>query len=408
MEIINSIKDPRVVFARELSTSKGRLANEACLLEGKEQILWAIERKCLVQNVFFHDKTQDDEFLKKLQANNIQCFFVSDGILKKITDTAYLVKFVGIADIKYLMQEPNQDFVVVLDNLQDHGNVGAIIRTASAFGISDIVFTNKDSDAFFKKTIDASRGTIFNAHFKKYSFGIEAVKDLQKKGYQVVATSPHAKNIQSLLKLKKLPVALIVGNETDGSSDDVLDAADIIVQIPMYSSVESLNVSIAASISIYELQIKLLMAMMKDKIQEGIGRNLSVTLQLIKQVFDSELKKVGDINSSQLILIMILVFDQTMTYTQITHDIGKAGKDLDDLLKPLFDNGYIKTELSNQEKSITILQLGQELIAKLWPVSQNVENKVLEGFSDDDKKYFEKLLSKIQYNCQKILAETQL
>ena len=56
MKIINSIKDPSVTFARELSTSKGRLSNEACLLEGKEQILWAIERNCLIDHVFVHDK----------------------------------------------------------------------------------------------------------------------------------------------------------------------------------------------------------------------------------------------------------------------------------------------------------------------------------------------------------------
>jgi TrmH family RNA methyltransferase len=403
MEIINSIKDSRVIFARELSTSKGRIMHEACLLEGKEQILWAISHNCFVQHVFVHDKIKDDEFIKTLESHNISFFSVTDGILKKITDTVYLVPFVGVASIRHLMQSPDQDFIVVLDNLQDHGNIGTIIRSASAFGINDIIFTNLGSDAFFKKTIDASRGTIFNAHFKKYPSGIEAVKELQKQGYQVVATSPHAKNIQSLIKLEKRPVALVVGNESDGSSDEVLNAADIIVQIPMYSSVESLNVSIAASISIYELQIKLLMAMIKDKIEERIGRNLSITLQLIRQVFDSELKKVGEINSSQLILLMILVFDRTMTYAQITHDIGKAGSELDELLQPLLDGGYIQRELVNKEQAITILPLGHELIAKLWPVSENTQAKILEGLSDEEKKLLKIILSKIQDNCQKIL-----
>ena len=408
MEIINSIKDPRVVFARELTTSKGRLKSEFCLLEGKEQIRWAISHNCLIQHIFVHDKAKSDDFIKKLEANSIQYFFVSEGILKKITDTAYLVPFVGVISIKHLMQEPTQDFLIVLDNLQDQGNIGTIIRTATAFKINDIILTNQDSDIFFKKTIDASRGTIFDVHLKKYSSGIEAVKNLQKKGYQVIATSPHANKIQSLIKLDKKPVALIVGNETSGSSDNVLNAADIIVQIPMHNAVESLNVSIAASISIYELQIKLLMAMIKEKIQERIGRDLSITLQLIKKAFDSELSKVGDINSSQLILLMILIYDQTMTYTQITHDIGVSGKDLDDLLKPLLDNSYVQTGSIHQENTISILPLGQELIAKLWPISQSVEDKIFEDISDVDKKYLLQLLFKIQSNCNKIIDSEKL
>lgn len=404
MEHIYSIKDARIVFARELATSKGRLSNQACLLEGKEQIDWAISQGCPVEHVFIHDKIKDEYFFAYLQAQHIPCFLVSDGILKKITETSYLVPYVGVTSVRHLVAEPTQDFVVVLDNLQDHGNVGTIIRTASAFGIKDIVFTQDSSDAFFKKTVDASRGKVFEAHFKTYSSGIDAVHALQKKGYQVVATSPHAQNIQSLLTLKTCPVALIVGNETNGSSDDVLNAADVVVQIPMYSSVESLNVSIAASISIYELQIKLLMAMIKDKIQDRIGRDLSITLQMIKQAFDAELKKVSTISASQLILLMILVFDQTMTFDQITYDLGVSGRNLDDLLQPLLESGYVKCEVLNQEKVIAILPLGHEIIAKLWPVTQNVEDKMLKGFTDDDKKYFKKLLSQIQDNCSQLLA----
>ncbi len=81
---ITSIKDERIVEARSLQTSAGRLGQKKILLEGVEQISWSLESPCHLQHVFVHDKQKDHPFIKTLTSKKIPFYFVSDGILKKL------------------------------------------------------------------------------------------------------------------------------------------------------------------------------------------------------------------------------------------------------------------------------------------------------------------------------------
>lgn len=397
MQLITSIKDPRILLARELTTAKSRITHQACLLEGIEQIEWVLNAKIPIEFVILHDKLSENPFIAKIPEDKI--YWTSEGILKKATETNYLVPVIAIASTKNLFRDPEGDFVVMLDNLHDHGNIGTIIRTATAFGIHDVVFNTPARDIFFKKTIDASRGTIFKSNLVSCDTALDAVRFLKSKNYQIVATSPYGSKIQSIAQLEKKPVALVVGNETHGCSEQLLQEADLIVQIPMNSAVESLNVAIAAGISIYELQLKVIIAMIQQKIEDRIGRTLSITVELIHQALDKELSKVSEFTAQQLILLMILVFDRETTLKQITYDIGAGDQDLSNLLEPLIKQGY----LSRQDTNIMLLPAGEELIAKLWPLVHNTEQKILDGFSSEEKIMLDKLLKRIQQNCTQLL-----
>ncbi len=402
MQTIDSIKDLRVIAARELSVSKNRVARQACLLEGIESITYAWEALLPIEHVFVHDKALAHSFVKELEKRNISCFSVSEGILKKITDTNYLVPFVGVASVNKLFVTSPAEFMLVLDNLVDYGNIGTIIRTAVAFDIHRICFTNSTTDPFFKKTIDASRGAAFMAHYQRFQTGIEMIATLKQEGYQVIATSPHGAALQVLTRLKELPVALVIGNETDGCSTEVLAAADVVVQIPMSPAVESLNVAVAAGISIYELRLKLVIAMIMQKIIGTLGRNLGVAHQLIRQVLDTELKKVSTLSSTQYIVLMVLAVDRNVSYADITRDFGIQKTEIDSFLLPLITDGYIKKEAGKDV--VGIMPAGEELIAKLWPLQQRVEHAILENFSEQEKVQLQAMLKRIQDNCQKILA----
>ncbi len=252
IETITTIKDPRVVEARDLNSAVGRIRRKKCLLEGVESIQWALEAHLLVEHVFYHTSIHGDPFLMALHKMRIPCYAVTDGILKKISDTSYLVPYVGVA---CLPEERSQyvsmgDLVIVLDRVLDHGNLGTIIRTASAFGVHDIISTSPDLDLFFKKIVTASRGKVFDMDMHCFHSGSAAITALKQKGYQVVATSPYAKNIQALAPLQPKPIALVVGNETEGITDEIMQLADIVVQIPMSGSIESLNVGVATGIQL--------------------------------------------------------------------------------------------------------------------------------------------------------------
>lgn len=396
---ITSIKDDKIIRARLLQTSKGRLAEKKILLEGKEQILWAMQNSCQIDHVFVHDKEKNSEFCKELRSKNLNLYFCSDGILKKITDTSYLVPFVAVANGMDPQKGFQNDFVVVLDGLHDFGNIGTIIRTAAAFGIYNFVATDENLDFSYKKTIDSSRGTVFSSRLHRFESGTEAIHHLKAAGYQIAVTTPHASTMQSFAKVEQKPIALVLGNETTGVSDEVMSQADIKIQIPMSGPVESLNVGVAAGISLYEMKIKWVLAMLTKKIQESIGRDLYCASRWTRLVFDVKLKEVCPLNADQAVMMMILKCDQTSNFESLAHDAGiSQASDAKTLIQPLIDQAFI----SSKDGRLALSEKGEEAIAKIWNVHELAEHLAFEGISDSDKQTFLDVLSKILKNCEKI------
>ena len=288
MQILSSIKDPLIVQARELNKATAR--THACLLEGETIIQWALDANVEIQHVFVSDNYDNETFIQQLSVANIRCYQCSIGIMKKINEAKFLSPIIALATIPQPQSQENPPaFTLMLDNLQDQGNIGTIIRTASAFNIQNIITSGKSHDVFNKKTMTASRGTIFHIQHQRSSNSIDTIKQLKSHGYQIVATSPRGSQLQSLVKLPQKPLVLIVGNETHGLDDAVLQQADTVIQIPMNRSTESLNVGVASGITLYELKLKVLIAMLTKNIRATLGRELGVTHQLVRQTFDHQL-----------------------------------------------------------------------------------------------------------------------
>src|SRR3989344_2356985 len=207
-ELVSSIKDSRVVLARELQSNAGRKKHGKFLLYGLEQIQWAIDTNIPILYVFAE---------QELSSLKLPFIEVSSGILKKISDTNYVVPYLAVAQIPNDYGLKERDFIVVLDRVQDYGNLGTIIRTAQGFSIDTFVFSHEDADPLQRKVIDSSRGSVFSSHFN-YEHDVQKTIDrLKRADYQLVVTSPHAKNLQSQVPL--IPgkrIALVIGNETKG------------------------------------------------------------------------------------------------------------------------------------------------------------------------------------------------
>ncbi len=308
---------------------------------------------------------------------------------------------VGIGDVKNLFNlQEKSSFVVMLESLQDYGNVGTIIRTANAFNINEFVVSG-ETDVLHRKVTDAARGLNLKSHYRLFDDGLGAVHALKKQGYQIVATSPHARVLQSQVALEHKPTVLMVGNESHGLSDEVMKLADFVVQIPMHHAVESLNVGVAAGISIYELKLKMVLIMLKQLIFENLGRNINVAGKLIQMVFDKKIRKLTNLSGMQVILLMIMKCDEVMTLEQIARDTATISQELDGFLEPL----YAQKLISNQSDGVMLTELGQKFLADIWPVTEQLEDSMLQDFTQDERKQFAAMLNKLTQRCETMLKD---
>ena len=398
MNTINSIKDPHIILAREVSSLKGRSQHHKMLLEGEQIIDWALEHGLEIEFLLYAPGGKEIP-IDKYQQHNIEIFRVSDGIQKKVTGRSYPVPLTAVARLPVSDRGASPDFVVVLDDVRDFGNLGTIVRTCSAFGIGQIISLTMDGDLYQKKTIEASRGSVFSVNSLQFEGSSRTIAYLWKQGFQIVATSPRGSRLQSMLKLQPGPTALVIGNETSGVSREFEEQADYLIQIPMADEMESLNVGVAAGISIYELRIKQVISMMEERIKTTLGREMNVAAMLIQQAVDAELQKVTEYSSKQVVFLMVLRCDRHMSVDHMCRQFGLLPEETADFLAPMLESGLIR-----REEMLELTSRGEEVIAKLWTPLENAEKRVLEGFTEAEIRQLKQQLHRIQENCAQIIS----
>jgi RNA methyltransferase, TrmH family len=136
--------------------------------------------------------------------------------------------------------------ILILDDVQDPDNVGALIRSASAFGFLHVILSNKTADLYNEKTIRASKGAIFDVFVERRQ-ALEAATMLKTQGYQIIASASGGDQVSRFSP----PLVLIMGNEGHGIHQALMDVADGVVGIET-KRVESLNVAVAGSLLMYE------------------------------------------------------------------------------------------------------------------------------------------------------------
>lgn len=161
--------------------------------------------------------------------------------------------------LQEVLAERMRHMTVVLEDVYQAHNASAVLRSCDCFGVQDVHFIETKNK--FKISEDVSMGATQWLDIKKYnSFPnntIECLNDLKKKGYRVVATTPH-KNDKTIAELDvSTPFALVFGTEITGITQDVFDTADEFVKIPMYGFTESFNISVCAALCMYELTTRI-------------------------------------------------------------------------------------------------------------------------------------------------------
>ncbi|GAB3450641.1 RNA methyltransferase [Phycicoccus ginsengisoli] len=146
--------------------------------------------------------------------------------------------------------------VLVLEDVVDHTNVGAVFRSAAALGVDAVLVTPRCADPLYRRAIRVSMGTVFQVPWTRIAPWPAAIADLQAQGF-TVATLALADDAVSLDELAAAPperLALVLGTEGDGLSHHTLEAADLTVTIPMAGGVDSLNVAAAGAVAAWALR----------------------------------------------------------------------------------------------------------------------------------------------------------
>lgn len=244
--MIISLQNEQVKRWRKLHKRKYRNEMNAFLVEGVHLIEEAIKSGFTIEQIIVEEKRKiPDSWI------NQTIVTVSRSVFASITQTESPQGVAAVVAMKKLKKRLTGP-VLLLDGLQDPGNVGTIIRTADALGASEVLVGKGTVDIYNEKTIRATQGSLFHLRIEQVDI-IEAIDKLQEEHYTVWAGA--LQNATSLPDVEfNNKNALVVGNEGAGVSDSVLKLVDRTVKIPIYGEAESLNVSVATGILLYAIK----------------------------------------------------------------------------------------------------------------------------------------------------------
>jgi len=245
-EMITSTQNKLIKQIRKLRTRRERHKTKTFFIEGFHLIEEAIKSNWSIKKLIVREDITPSKVL-----SHIPTIIVSTHVFDHIslTETPQ-----GIAAIVQMNEIKNQDHthVLLLDAIQDPGNLGTIIRTADAAGFSKIVLGDGTVDLYNDKVIRSTQGSLFNIEVVSANLK-EVIQELQKDEFTVYASSLDNAKPYQLIKAKE-KVALILGNEGAGISQTFVQLADESIYIPIYGKAESLNVGVAAGILMYALK----------------------------------------------------------------------------------------------------------------------------------------------------------
>lgn len=252
--MITSTSNQRVKELLQLQ-KKSKVRNQAgvFLAEGSRMVLEAPKarvKKVYVSESYFKKHEKD------LKGKGLVVEVFSDTVFAYVSDTKTPQGILAVVrQMDYTLEgilKTKNPHVLVLDNLQDPGNVGTIFRTAEAAGVTGILMSKDCVDIYNPKTIRSTMGAIYRMPFVYLEDVVEGISQLKAHGLKVYAAHLDGKKAYDQEDYK-MGTAFLIGNEGNGLREEVADTADTWVQIPMAGQVESLNAAVAATVLMFEV-----------------------------------------------------------------------------------------------------------------------------------------------------------
>ena len=251
MKAVQSVKNPAVQAARALSSARERQKRRAFLLDGEHMVGEAL-RVCpeRVQALFVEEGR---DFAALTDLARCESYLVPGYVLEAVSQVKTTQ---GIAAVCALPENTPLDRLgqrlVLLENVQDPGNVGTVLRTLDAAGFDGCILTPGCADPFGPKALRATMGSVFRVPVCQATNAQEAVQALNDRGYATIAA---ALDGQPFYRRGPLPPrqCVLIGNEGAGLRPETLSLCTYRYRLPMRGGAESLNAAVAAAVFMYDL-----------------------------------------------------------------------------------------------------------------------------------------------------------
>lgn len=246
-----------IKYYQKLKQKKYREERREFLIEGIHLIEECLKSKYYqnkISKIFTRSDFEEDRIPKTAKSTDIIKLNAND--FKKLSETENSQGIIGVAEVPKDIPHQKGNIICALDNINDPGNLGTIMRTCWWFGIEDIIIGKDSVDIYNSKVIRASQGAIFNLFIES---GLNLVKELEilnDNGYEIIITDLSAVDTLSKYKFHKgKKYVIIFGNEANGISPEIKSMPFFKkIKIESYSNCESLNVASSAAIILYEVK----------------------------------------------------------------------------------------------------------------------------------------------------------
>lgn len=248
MERIESVKNPKVKQWKKLHTKKEREATGTFIIEGFHLVEEALKKKEQIRDIIVSEEVN---LPATWNLDQVNMKLVTKDVMKAISDTETPQGVAAICEIQIPKSTESWTKILLVDSVQDPGNLGTIIRTADAAGVDGVVLGEGTVDHYNSKVIRSSQGSLFHLPIIKGDLS-SWIDQQHEKGTPVYGTS-----LQNGVSYKEIsPSAqfcLLIGNEGSGVDEGLLQKTTKNLYIPIYGGAESLNVAIATGILLYHL-----------------------------------------------------------------------------------------------------------------------------------------------------------
>lgn len=259
MQSITSAANALYKDIKNFKQKKYREEKGEYLIEGIRFVDEALKADANIKSFFFSERLKSakggTELLERITATNHAVYELSDHLIDGISDTENSQGVAAVLSMSTHSIEkviPDSRKLLVLEAIQDPGNMGTIIRTADAAGFDGVIALNGCVDIYNPKVLRATMGSIFHIAIADHADMTETMSMIRKNGLKTFAA--HLRGDKSIYEADMSAGGVIlIGNEANGLSDELTLCADELVKIPMPGKAESLNASIASALFMYEM-----------------------------------------------------------------------------------------------------------------------------------------------------------
>ncbi len=249
-----------------LTSIKGRFENSQFLIEGEMMVERAFSDGLPIENVLYTNEfissAAGRDFLTKVFAENLSIYLTRDSLIGSLTTTRLIPSIIASVHLSYppfldkdglLNFHFSQDCILlIIENVQNPDNLGMTLRTADAAGVSAVLISGEGANPFHKNCIRASRGAFGRIPIFYVSSTKSAIEKLKANGWHIIGATARAEK-ELHTSANKRPIAVVVGNEHSGLTEETRNHCTELVSIPMATGQSSLNVGVASGILLYEL-----------------------------------------------------------------------------------------------------------------------------------------------------------